>query len=134
MSEFTIIDRILNMHHTVHIARSLYKLVSTYWEIVVFRTRSKMEHFGKIIIIFNYFCKNSVLGLWDGPEYVWGFKYARALNVREFSLVWQVSEYARRCNYGRFLNIPQFRVCQVSSNAGVAQDSEYTWIWLNNAL
>ena len=134
MSEFTIIDRILNMHHTVHIARSLYKLVSTYWEIVVFRTRSKMEHFGKIIIVFNYFCKNSVLGLWDGPEYVSGFKYARVLNIREFSLVWQVSEYARRCNYGRFLNIPQFQVCQVSSNASVAQDSEYTWIWLNNAL
>ena len=31
MSEFTIIDRVLNMHHILHSARLLYKLMSTYW-------------------------------------------------------------------------------------------------------
>ena len=59
MSEFTIIDRVLNMYHTIYSARSLYKLTSTNWGIGVFRNgqRSKMEPFGKIIIVFNYFCK-----------------------------------------------------------------------------
>ena len=33
-----------------------------------------------------------------------------------------------------FLNIPGFRVCQVSAYARVAQGSEYNWIWLNNHL
>ena len=42
MSEFTIIDRVLNMHDTVHSARSLYKLNSTCWEIGVFRTPSNI--------------------------------------------------------------------------------------------
>ena len=38
MSEFTIIERVLNMYHTIHSARSLYKLMSTCWEIGLFRT------------------------------------------------------------------------------------------------
>ena len=33
-----------------------------------------------------------------------------------------------------FLNIPGFRVLQVSAYASVAQGSEYALIWLNNAL
>ena len=33
MSEFTIIDRVLNIYHTIYSARSLYKLMSTYSEI-----------------------------------------------------------------------------------------------------
>ena len=57
--EFLIIDRVLNKHYTIYSTRSLYKLMSNYWEMGVFRNRSKikMEHFGKIIIDFNYFCK-----------------------------------------------------------------------------
>ena len=35
-------DRVLNIYHTVHSARSRYKLISTYWEIGVFRTGSKI--------------------------------------------------------------------------------------------
>ena len=31
MSEFTIINSVLNTHHTMDIARSLYKLMSTYF-------------------------------------------------------------------------------------------------------
>ena len=42
ISEITIIDRALNIYHTVHSARSLYKLMSTYWEIDLFRTLSKI--------------------------------------------------------------------------------------------
>ena len=42
MFEFTIIDRILNIYYAVHGMRSLYKLMSTYWEISGFRTWSKM--------------------------------------------------------------------------------------------
>ena len=43
MSKFTVIDKILNMHHTIHSARSPYKLMNTYWQIGVFRTRSKIQ-------------------------------------------------------------------------------------------
>ena len=39
--------------------------------------------------------------------------------------MWQGAEYASGCNYGRVLNIPGFRVCQVSAYASVAQGSEY---------
>ena len=68
MSGFTIINRLLNMYHTIHSSRSVWKLMSTYWEI--FRTvqRSKMERFGKMIIVFNYFRKKCQLkplrGFW----------------------------------------------------------------------
>ena len=42
MSEFTITYRVLNIYHTIISARSPYKLMSTYWEISVFRFRSKI--------------------------------------------------------------------------------------------
>ena len=43
MSDFAIIDKVLNnMSHTMHSARSLYKLMSTYLEMDVFRTQSKI--------------------------------------------------------------------------------------------
>ena len=41
-SEFTIIDRVLNMYHTIYRVRGFYKLMSTYWEIGIFRTCSKI--------------------------------------------------------------------------------------------
>ena len=63
-----------------------------------------------------------------------GFKYVGVLNIRKISLIWQCSKYASGCNYGRVMNIPEFSVCQVSAYASVTQDSEYAWIWLNNAL
>ena len=90
MSAFTIIDRVLNMSHTMHSVRSLYKLISTYWEMGVFRTlsRSKIERFGKIIIAFNYFRKRlSILNLWEGPKYMVGFKYIRVLNIPGYSIL-----------------------------------------------
>ena len=42
MSEFTIVDRVLNIYHTIHSARPLYKLMSTYWEIGLFITLLKI--------------------------------------------------------------------------------------------
>ena len=38
---------------------------------------------------------------------------------------WQGSEYVLGCDHGRALNIPGFRVCQVSAYASVSQGSEY---------
>ena len=48
--------------------------------------------------------------------------------------MWQGSEYVSGSDYRRVLNIPGFWVCWVLAYARVAQDSEYAWIWLNNAL
>ena len=80
---------------------------------------SKIEHFGKIIISFNYFCKTHHLkSLW-GFRICLSFKYVRFLNVPEFpvcqgyefpGLHRQGSECALGCNCGRFLNIPGFRI------------------------
>ena len=58
---------------------SLYKLINTY--LVIFRNgqRSKMERFGKIIIVFDIFAKHSILRFWEGSEYVSGFKYTTFL-------------------------------------------------------
>ena len=47
------------------------------------------------------------------------------LNSRKFLLIWQDSEYASGFNYESLLNIPGFRVCQVSAYASVAQGSKY---------
>ena len=38
MSEFTIIEKVLSISYTIHSARSLYKLMSTYREKGVFRS------------------------------------------------------------------------------------------------
>ena len=59
MSEFSIIDSVLNISLTIHSARSLYKLMSTYWEMAYSEPgqRSKMEHFGKIIVVLTIFEK-----------------------------------------------------------------------------
>ena len=43
--------------------------------------RSKIEHFGKIIIAFNCFHKTLYVKSLRGSEYVSGFKYARILNI-----------------------------------------------------
>ena len=134
MSEFTKIDRVLNMYHTIHSARSLCKLMSIYWEISVFRTgqRSKMESFGEIITLFNYFQK--IWNLWESSECVSDFKSVIVLNIRKVMLIWQGSEYVSEWNYGTILNIPEFRICQVSAWVSVAHGSGYAWIWLNHAL
>ena len=48
--------------------------------------------------------------------------------------IWQNSEYASGCNYGRVLNIPGFRVYQVSAYARVAQGSECAWSTFHRVL
>ena len=78
VSELTIINRVLNMCHTIHSAASLFKLIITYWEIDLFRTRSKNQDgaLWKTIIVFNYFLqKDSILNFWEGSKYVSGFKF-----------------------------------------------------------
>ena len=42
MSEFTIIDMLLNMYHIIHRVKLFHKLISTYWEIAISRTWSKI--------------------------------------------------------------------------------------------
>ena len=54
-----------------------------------------------------------------------GLKYVRVLNIRKFSQIRHGSKYTSGCNYGWVLNIPEFRICQVSAYAGVTQGSEY---------
>ena len=47
------------LYNTIHSTSLLYKLTSTYREISVFRTRSKIYdgRVGQIITVFNYFCE-----------------------------------------------------------------------------
>ena len=87
MSEFSIICRVLDMYHMIHSVRSPCKLMCTYWEMVYSEPgqRSKMERFGKTIIVLNYFCKTkSIFNLWEGSESVPRFNYIRFMNIRKF--------------------------------------------------
>ena len=57
----------------------------------------------------------------------------------EFSIFVNFCKYGwvlnmRRDTNGKVLNIPGFRVCQVSAYASIAQGYEYARIRLNNAL
>ena len=64
MSEFTIVDRVLNMYYAIYSARSLYHLMSIYLENSKYSEylehgqKSKMERFRNIILDFHYFYKN----------------------------------------------------------------------------
>ena len=66
MSEFTIMDRVLNMCYTIHSARLLYKLMSTYWEIGLFRDWSKIQdgvHWKSNYSFLTFLAKLSVSNL-----------------------------------------------------------------------
>ena len=103
MSEFAIIDRVLNMSHTMHSARSLYKLMNTYWEIGVFRTLSKIkECFGKLLSVLTIFAKLSILYLWEGSEYVLSFKYVRVVSIPDF-------QYGNVLNFHGYPGFTYFR-------------------------
>ena len=47
MSQFTITDKVLNINHTINRARSLYKLMSTYGETGVFRSKIECYYVSK---------------------------------------------------------------------------------------
>ena len=63
---------VLNTFHATHSLRSLYKLMSTYGDMGVFRRMSKIYDFGKITA-FNNFCKTlhpkSLRDLWIYVRY-----------------------------------------------------------------
>ena len=80
--------------------------------------RSKMQYFGKLITVFNYFCKKRYL------------KYVTVLNIRKSLCIWQVLNMHRDA---------------IMEGLWICQDSEYGrflhwkhctrfWIWLNNVL
>ena len=123
MSEFTITDMILNIYQTILIARSLYKLISTYWEI---------SGISLGIYIYKHI-QNPVKNLrWSALEKQLEFStiFAKKLHFKSLRRFW----ICIRMQYGKVLNIPGFWVSQVSAYASVAQRSEYVWKWLNNAL
>ena len=138
MFEFTIIDRVLNISNTSHSARSLYKLMKPC-------QRSKIKHFRKLIMAFNYFRKTFHLKSLRGfliP--VWFYicqnsDYSRIVNMLEFwiskviqgSLIF-VNMTGFWVGVGaqswRVFNILGFRRCQVSAYASVTQGIKYGWI------
>ena len=68
-----------------------------------------MKHFGKIV--FNYFCKYSILNLWQGSEYMLGFKYVRVLNIGKYDRVLNIRrdtimEEFWIMKYDKVVNIP----------------------------
>ena len=114
MAEYVwIYDSSLNMSYTMHSTRSLYKLISTYWE----------ERFGKIITAFNYFCKTLHLKSLRDSECsmvlnmpgFWIFRVTQGLTIFENMTgfwvcvemqLWHGSEYSR------ILNMPAFCICR----------------------
>ena len=115
MSEFTIIDRVLNIYHTIHSPRSLFKLrVLTEKKIYsVPGQRSKMKHFEKIIIITTtkvIITKNSILNLWSA------LNMCLVLNMSEFWIFVNLRKYDRVMNMSRDVIMEEF---------WIFQDSEY---------
>ena len=52
------------------------------------------KYFEEIIMSFNYFRKTlNLLNLWEGSEYMSGFKYVRILNIPGLSIC-QGSEFS----------------------------------------
>ena len=102
----------LNMYHTIHGVRSLYKLMSIYRETAI-QNPVKDGTLLKIMIAFNYFWKKFHLKSLRGFSIYVGFKYVRVLNIRKFAQIWQGSAYPSRCNYERLLNIPRLWVWQI---------------------
>ena len=96
--------------------------------------RSKIEHFGKIIIAFNYSFKtlhlDSLRELWI-CEYVLGLKYVRVLNIAGKSIC-QGSEFLwfkgmqlwKGSEYSRIPNISGSCICEGNTSF---------WICLNRA-
>ena len=115
MSEFTITDRVLNIYHTIHSTRSLFKLrVQTKKQTYsVPGQRSKMKRFEKIIIITTtkvIITKNSILNLWSV------LNMCLVLNMSEFWIFVNLRIYDRVMNMSRDVIMEEF---------WIFQDSEY---------
>ena len=112
MSEFSIIDRVLNISLTIHSARSLYKLMSTYWEMAYSEPgqRSKMEHFGKIIVVLTIFEKK-----------------LRLKSLRDFWICigFQVSEFCILVNFRRCDRVLNTHRDATMEGFWIFQDSKY---------
>ena len=138
------------MSHTIHCARSVNRWMSTYWEMGVSRTLSriqarsyyslpttidkidKMELFGKIIValIITIFAKHSILNLPGGPAYVGvlGVSGFWIFQDCEYALVLNFQGYTwftYSCKHGRVLNM-----CREAIMEGfwIFQDSKYARI------
>ena len=126
MSEFMIINRLLNMYHTIHSVRSLKKLMSTYWEIFRTGLRSKMDCFGKMITFLTI--SERVLNMSGFNRSVFCIllnlcKYDRVLNILQDAIMeefWIFQDY----KYARFLHIQELH--KVLNNV-LWQSSEYAW-------
>ena len=119
MSEFMITDRVLNIYYTIHRTRSLYKLISTYWQIGILQ-------FSVI------FAKGLILDLWKGSEYGSSFKYVnfcwcdRVLNIHN-ERVMNIPGF----DYARFLRMQVLHEVFNSPECGWTmyngRVSEYVW-------
>ena len=115
MSEFTIIDRVLNIYYTIHRARALFKLrvlteKQTYSEP---GQRSKMKRFERIIVITItkvIITKNSILNLWRV------LNMCLVLNISELWIFVNFRKYDRVMNISRDVIMEEF---------WIFQDSEY---------
>ena len=125
MSEFTILDRVLNISHTIH------------REVIL------QKGFLEISIAFNYFRKTLHLKSLRGFWYVSGFRYVGVLNIPGL-LICQIlnfqgyTEFNYFRKYDRVLNIREDLImegllnipglCQVFKYANATQGPEYGWI------
>ena len=64
---------------------TLQVITSTYWEIQNPVKDLRWSTLKKQLQFLTIFANISILNLWDGSEYVSGFKYVRVLNIHKFS-------------------------------------------------
>ena len=114
--------RVANMSHTTHSVSALYKLISTYWEMGVFRTlsKSKLECFRKNSYRFKLFLQNSpsenferVLNMYQVLNIsrfwiVQNYQYARVLNLQDYTGFTYFRKYDRILNMRRDAVMEEF--------------------------
>ena len=97
--------RVANMSHTIHSVSALYKLISTYWEMGVFRTlsKSKLECFRKNSYRFKLFLQNS-----PSENFERVLNMCQVLNISRFWIV-QNYQYAGVLNLQDYTGFTYFR-------------------------
>ena len=104
MSEFIIINWVLNMSHTIHGMRLLYKLMSPYWEISIFRTLARAQNMVRLWICEGYTGCWICLNMPENALIMCQYAYV-ILNINKYARIYlkkktkkQSAEYARLLN------------------------------------
>ena len=111
MSEFIIINWVLNMSHTIHGMRLLYKLMSPYWEISIFRTLARAQNMVRLWICEGYTGCWICLNMPENALIMCQYAYV-ILNINKYARIYlKKKKKKKKKKKNRVLNMPEFWMC-----------------------